>query len=73
MAGRTIHPGRIEMIGEQVARILRTKSIPQRVEMILQANWTMRQMIAAPVRKQHPEFTEAQIQREVARRIRGAG
>jgi len=61
------------VIDNEVARILRTKSIPQRVAMILQANRTMRQLIAAPIRKAHPEFSESQVRREVARRIRGTG
>jgi hypothetical protein len=73
MAGRIVDPRRIEVVDPEVARILRTKSIPQRVAMILQANQTMRQLIAAPIRNAHPEFSESQVRREVARRICGTG
>ena len=69
-----IDPGRIEVIDEMVARILRSKTVTQRVAMILQANQTMRQLIESPLRAVYPAYTDDQIRREVAGRMsRGSG
>lgn len=66
-------PKRIEVVDEAMAAVLRNKTITERVEMIFAANRTMRMMIAAHLRADHPEWSDEQIQAEVAGRFnRGA-
>jgi hypothetical protein len=66
--------GQIEVVDWAVAEVLRSKTITQRVAMILDANRTMRKLIEGPLRARHPEWTDQQIRQEIARRmLRGAG
>ena len=68
-----LDPGQIEVVDPAVARVLRAKTITQKVAMILDANKTMRKLIEGPLRARYPDWTDQQIQREIARRmLRGA-
>lgn len=69
---RSIDPRHIEVIDDQMAEVLRSKTPAERIEMIGDANETARLLAAAGVRYQHPSWSEAQIQQEVARRMLGA-
>jgi hypothetical protein len=64
-----LDPGQIEVVDPAIAAILRRKTITERVAMVLDANVTMRKLIEGPLRASHPDWTEQQIQRAIARRI----
>jgi hypothetical protein len=64
-----LDPGQIEVVDPAIAAILRRKTITERVAMVLDANVTMRKLIEGPLRARHPDWTDQQIQREIARRI----
>jgi hypothetical protein len=65
--------GQIEVVDDAIAEILRQKTPAERVAMIFAANRTMRMMIAAVLRADHPDWTEDQIKCAVAKRMsRGA-
>jgi len=64
-----LDPGQIEVVDEAMAKVLRGKTVTERVAMILDANATMRKLIEGPLRARHPEYTDEQIRREVARRM----
>ena len=61
-----------EVVDEQLAAILRTKTAAERIAMAADANDTVRLMTAAGIRYCHPDWSEAQVQQEVARRMLGA-
>jgi hypothetical protein len=62
---------RIERVDNDLARVLRTKSAAERVEMIAAANRTARVLAAAGIRFQHPDWNEEQVHAEVIRRVCG--
>lgn len=62
---------KIEVVDDQLAEVLRSKTPEQRVEMIAAANRTARVLAAAGVRHQHPDWDEARVQAEVIRRVTG--
>lgn len=64
-----LDPGQIEVVDPAVAAILRRKTVTERAAMMFEANELMRKMIAAPLRARHPDWTDEQIRREVARRM----
>ncbi len=63
--------GQIEVVDEAVAAILRTKTPAQRLAMGFAANRTARMLIAGGIRRDHPDWTAAQVKAEVARRMMG--
>lgn len=68
---QTVNPNRIEVIDDQMAEILRSKTPAERIEMIGAANRTARRLAAAGVRFQHPDWDNSQVQAEVIRRVSG--
>jgi hypothetical protein len=62
---------RFEVIDDNFAQVLRSKTPLQRVQMIGAANRTARILATAGARFQHPEWTDEQIQAEVIRRVCG--
>jgi len=60
---------RIEVIDRVFASILAAKSPAERVAMVAEANRTARILAEAGVRYLHPDWTESQIQSDVARRM----
>ena len=60
---------RIEVVDPQMAEIYRSKTVAQRVGMMLDANATMRLLIAGALRTQHPDWSEKSIRQEVAKRM----
>jgi len=64
-----LDPGQIEVVDEAVAKILRTKTPAERVAMASAAHRTAWQLIEARIRSQNPDWTDEQIQAEVARRL----
>ena len=66
--------GQIEVIDDAVAAMYRAKTPAERVAIACQANRTARQILAARIQSLHPDSTENDVNREVARRFtRGAG
>lgn len=61
----------IEVIDDEMAEILRLKTPAERIAMIGAANRTARLLAAAGARHLHPDWTDAQIQAEVVRRVCG--
>jgi len=59
----------IEVVDEQIANILRSKSVAERIAMIADANDTARLLAAAGARHLHPDWSDSQIAAEVARRM----
>jgi len=67
-------PKRIEVVDPEMAEILRHKTTEERIAMIFAANRTMRKVIEGHLRTDHPDWDDAQIQAEIARRFsRGTG
>ncbi len=66
-----VEPQKIEVIDEQLAAVLRKTTPADRVEMISAANRTARILAAAGIRFQHPDWSEADVQAEVIRRVCG--
>jgi hypothetical protein len=65
---------RIEVVDEDLAAVLRQKSIPERIEMVLDANRTARLLVAGRVQTDHPDWNADRVSLEVARRMgRGPG
>jgi hypothetical protein len=62
----------IEIVDEAVARILRTKTPADKLEMVFEANRTARLLIEGALRTWHPGWTDDEINREIARRMSGA-
>ena len=69
-----IDPRRIELLEPMVAEILRRKTPAERLQMTLESNRFLRQRLEAHLRHQHADWTDSQVQAEVARRVlHGAG
>ena len=66
-----LDPGQIEVVDDAVADVLRSKTPAQRVEMMLDANRTMRLLIETHLRTGHPDWSDQQVLAEVARRMLG--
>lgn len=64
-----IDPRRIEVMDGQVAAIMRAKSPAEKLAMLDEMWLLARSLAEAGVRRSHPQWTDAQVQREVARRI----
>jgi len=63
--------GQIEVVDDAVAQALRGKTLTERVAMVFEANRTMRLVIEGALRTQHPDWDDARIAAEVARRMLG--
>ena len=68
---RSDKPINIEVVDEQMAAILRSKTPAERIAMTSAAHRTARLLASAGVRFQHPDWDESQVQREVVRRVCG--
>jgi hypothetical protein len=62
-------PGRIEVVDDRIATILRSKSPAERLAMAFAANRTVRLVIAGAVRSDHPDWDETAVSAEVAKRM----
>lgn len=60
---------RIEMVDHDMARILRAKTGAERLKIASDMFASARRMIASHLAAEHPDWDEAQIQRETSRRI----
>ena len=60
---------RIEIVDPKMAEIYRSKTVTQRIQMMLDANATMRLLIAGALRTQNPDWGVQAINQEVAGRM----
>lgn len=66
-----IDPRNVEIIDDQLAAVLRSKTPAERIEQIGAANRTARLIAAAGIRCQHPDWDDCQVRAEVIRRVCG--
>jgi hypothetical protein len=66
---RSIDRRNIEALDDEFAAVLRGKTPAERVAMAADANETARMLVAAGIRLCHPDWSEWQVEREVARRM----
>ena len=64
-----LDPRQIEVMDDAMAEVYRKKSIGERLRIANQMYLFARRMIGAQLAADHPEWTEAQLTRETARRI----
>jgi hypothetical protein len=67
----TINPQRIELLDPAIVKILQSKTPAERLAMVFAANRTMRLRLEGHFRTYHPEWTDEQIQGEIAKRMLG--
>ncbi len=63
---------RIEVIDPEIAAIMRGKTVSQKISIVIEANRTMRALIAGRLRSDNPTWSQLQIDREVSRRMLNA-
>ncbi|MBI4436771.1 MAG: hypothetical protein HY590_05130 [Candidatus Omnitrophica bacterium] len=61
--------GQIEVIDEKMAEILRRKSPQQRLQIGFEMWESAREMIRSYLSSEHPEWSETELDRGVARRL----
>ena len=66
-----IDPQRIELLDPGIVKILQSKTPAERLAMVFAANRTMRLRLEGHFRTYHPEWTDEQIQGEIAKRMLG--
>ena len=66
---QNLDPRRIEIVDPQMAAIYRSKTVAEKLVLVQQAHRTARLLMAMGIRLQHPEFSECEVDREVARRL----
>jgi hypothetical protein len=62
-------PKTIEVVDDEMARILRAKTPGQRLVMIDQLCLFARELVESGVRATHPDWRDDQVRKEVAKRI----
>jgi len=68
------NPSRIEVLDDDMVRVLQSKTPQERIAMVFDANRTMRLMLEAHFRERHPEWDQSQIAAAIAQRLlRGSG
>jgi Rv0078B-related antitoxin len=68
---QTIDPRNIEIIDDALAAVLRNKTPAERIAMAADANETARKLAAAGIRHDHPDWSQRDVESEVARRMLG--
>jgi hypothetical protein len=66
---RVIDPRRIEVVDDDVVRCLRDKTPAERIAIGFAANRTVRLVIEGALRSDHPDWNDARVKAEVARRM----
>jgi hypothetical protein len=67
MAKRAPEPHQIEVVDDQVAAILRTKTPAERIEMGFELTRLARVELEGQIRGAHPDWTDQSVMAEVAR------
>lgn len=60
---------RIEVVDPQMAEILRGKTVAQRLAIVQSAHVAAQHLVAMGIKLQHPDWSEGEVSREVARRM----
>ncbi len=68
---QSIDPRNIEVVNDDLAAVLRQKTAAERIAMAADANETARKLAAAGIRHDHPDWSQSDVDREVARRMLG--
>ena len=66
-----LDPGQIEVVDDDLAKVLRRKTPAQKIAMMGAAHRTAKSMLQAAIRRQHPDWDERRIAEEVSRRLLG--
>lgn len=66
---RQVDPRNLEVVDDEMAAVLRTKSGAERLRIAFGMFTFARRLLIAHLRHQHPEWTEVQISGEAARRL----
>jgi hypothetical protein len=61
--------GQIEVVDDKVAEILRKKTGQERLEMVWDSWNFFCRVIGTSLKSSHPEWTQEQIKKEIARRV----
>lgn len=67
--GFRLDDGQIEVVDQAMADMMRLKSPAEKVAMVSAAHRTAKKLMAAGIRHSHPDWSEAEIQAEVCRRL----
>ncbi|MBL8822947.1 MAG: hypothetical protein JNJ77_10200 [Planctomycetia bacterium] len=62
-------PKKLDVMDDATADMPRKKTPAERLAMVSDANDNLRILVAAGVRWQHPDWDEAQVQKEMVRRM----
>lgn len=62
-------PEKLEVMDDATVEMLRNKTPAERLAMVSDANDTVRILVAAGIRWQHPEWNETSVQKEMVRRM----
>ena len=70
MSRRTaLDPRNVEIVDEEVARILRAKTGAERLRIAFGMYAAARRMLISTLESEHPDWSEDQVRREVGRRL----
>lgn len=64
-----LDPGQIEVVDDAVAEVLRRKTPAERVAMIAGSQRTARLILKSAIRRRHSDWSDVQLDREVAARL----
>jgi hypothetical protein len=64
---QSLDPRNIEVIDDAFAAVLRKKTPAERIAMAADANEMARKLAAAGIRHDHPDWSQRDVEREVAR------
>lgn len=68
-----LDPGQIEVVDDLMADVLRGKTAAERIRIAFEIWISTRNMLLVHLRKTHPDWNDARVNKEVARRLsRGA-
>ena len=73
MRSRRIDPSRIEVVSDEVAAYLRTKTVTETAAMVFEANKMARRLFADRIRGEYPGACDEFVNRELARRWLNGG
>ena len=59
----------VEFMDREMVEILRSKTVTEKIAMVGAAHRTAKKLVACGIRGRHPDWTEEEIQSEVARRM----
>lgn len=65
------YPKRFDAVDEVVAEVLRRKTPGERTMLAFEANRTARAFVQGAIQTDHPDWTDQQVRREIARRMLG--